>query len=74
MGDSGGPVARFDGRRYVLVGIIERASNPHPTKACGHLTHYVSVGGYGGWTDAAATASPEGTRMPRRAKTRRRTR
>jgi hypothetical protein len=39
MGDSGGPVARFDGRRYVLVAIVERASNPHPTRACGHLTH-----------------------------------
>jgi len=27
MGDSGGPVAKFDGKRYVLVGIVERVSN-----------------------------------------------
>ncbi len=46
MGDSGGPVARFDGRHYVLVGIIERASHPSPTRACGDLTHYTSVGGW----------------------------
>src|SRR5256884_4859413 len=26
-GDSGGPVAKFDGKRYVLVGIVERVSN-----------------------------------------------
>src|SRR5215470_11027349 len=47
MGDSGGPVARFNGRRYVLVSIIERASNPSPTRACGDRTHYVAVGGLG---------------------------
>jgi len=51
MGDSGGPVARFDGRRYLLVRIIERASNPSPTRACGDRTHYVSVGGLSAWSD-----------------------
>ena len=60
MGDSGGPVARFDGRQYVLVGIIERASNPSPTRACGDRTHYVSVGGLSSWsgTTAARTDAP----------------
>jgi secreted trypsin-like serine protease len=57
MGDSGGPVARFDGRRYVLVGIIDRASNPSPTRACGYLTHYVSMGGFGSWFGAPTTAA-----------------
>jgi hypothetical protein len=56
MGDSGGPVARFDGRRFVLVGIVERVSNYAGVGACGFLTHYSSVGG--GSTIAAA---PEGT-------------
>ena len=45
MGDSGGPVARFDGRRYVLVGIVERVSNYSGIGACGFLTHYSTVGG-----------------------------
>jgi hypothetical protein len=63
MGDSGGPVARFDGRRYVLVGIIERASHPSPTRACGDLTHFTAVGGSffsSSFSDvkAAAAASP----------------
>lgn len=47
LGDSGGPVAVFDGSRYMLVGIIERASHPSPHRGCGHLTHYVPVGGMG---------------------------
>lgn len=45
MGDSGGPVARFDGKRYVLVGIVERVSNYSGIGACGFLTHYSSFGG-----------------------------
>jgi trypsin len=45
MGDSGGPVARFDGKRYVLVGIVERVSNYAGIGACGFLTHYSTVGG-----------------------------
>ncbi len=67
MGDSGGPVARFDGRRFVLVGIIERASNPSPTRACGYLTHYASVGGLRPWS-GAETAAVRGDRAspPRR--------
>jgi hypothetical protein len=62
LGDSGGPVARLDGSRYVLVGIIERASHPSPTRACGHLTHYTAVSGsllsssLTGATQRAATA------------------
>jgi Trypsin len=45
MGDSGGPVAKFDGHRYVLVGIVERVSNYAGVGACGFLTHFSSVGG-----------------------------
>jgi secreted trypsin-like serine protease len=45
MGDSGGPVAKFDGKRYVLVGIVERVSNYAGIGACGFLTHYSSVSG-----------------------------
>jgi hypothetical protein len=56
MGDSGGPVARFDGKRYVLVGIVERVSNYAGIGACGFLTHYSSVSGSG-----AYAAAPEGT-------------
>jgi hypothetical protein len=56
MGDSGGPVAKFDGKRYVLVGIVERVSNYAGIGACGFLTHYSSVGG--GSTYASA---PTGT-------------
>jgi len=56
MGDSGGPVARFDGKRYVLVGIVERVSNYAGIGACGFLTHYSSVSGVPG-----APSAPEGT-------------
>jgi hypothetical protein len=56
MGDSGGPVARFDGKRYVLVGIVERVSNYAGIGACGYLTHYSTVG------SAYAAAAPEGVR------------
>ena len=45
MGDSGGPVARFDGKRYVLVGIVERVSNYSGIGACGFLTHFSTIGG-----------------------------
>jgi secreted trypsin-like serine protease len=72
MGDSGGPVARHDGRRYVLVGIIERASNPSPTRACGDLTHYVSVGGFGAWSgEATAARGDEPVRSRHRVRIRR---
>jgi hypothetical protein len=39
FGDSGGAVLR-NGK---LVGVITRASHPHPAIACGHLTHYAPV-------------------------------
>ena len=39
FGDSGGAVIR-NGK---LVGVITRASHPHPVIACGHLTHYAPV-------------------------------
>ena len=55
LGDSGGPVARFDGNSYTLVGIINRASHPSPTRACGHLTHFVAVGGAGSGADPAVS-------------------
>jgi hypothetical protein len=38
-GDSGGAVLR----NGALVGVITRASHPHPSKVCGHLTHYAPV-------------------------------
>ena len=56
MGDSGGPVAKFDGKRYVLVGIVERVSNYAGVGACGFLTHYSSVSGVG-----TVASAPEGT-------------
>jgi len=56
MGDSGGPVAKFDGKRYVLVGIVERVSNYAGIGACGFLTHFSSVSGV---TNVAS--APEGT-------------
>jgi hypothetical protein len=65
MGDSGGPVARFDGSRYVLVGIIERASHPSPTRACGDLTHYTSVSG--SWLSSSfAGTTPTAASVPTR--------
>ena len=54
MGDSGGPVAKFDGKRYVLVGIVERVSNYAGVGACGFLTHFSAVSG--GATYASAPA------------------
>jgi hypothetical protein len=39
FGDSGGAVLR----NGALVGVITRASHPHPVIACGHLTHYAPV-------------------------------
>lgn len=56
MGDSGGPVAKFDGKRYVLVGIVERVSNYAGIGACGFLTHFSSVSG----NSAVAAAPPAG--------------
>jgi secreted trypsin-like serine protease len=56
MGDSGGPVAKFDGKRYVLVGIVERVSNYAGIGACGFLTHYSSVSGV-----SNLASVPEGT-------------
>jgi hypothetical protein len=64
LGDSGGPVAQFDGSQYVLVGIIDRASHPSPHRACGHLTHFVSVGGFG--FAAGADANPAAAARPAR--------
>jgi len=56
MGDSGGPVAKFDGKRYVLVGIVERVSNYAGIGACGFLTHFSSVSGV-----SNVASVPEGT-------------
>jgi len=56
MGDSGGPVAKFDGRRFVLVGIVERVSNYAGVGACGFLTHFSSVSG-----NSAVASAPTGT-------------
>jgi hypothetical protein len=64
MGDSGGPVARFDGKRYVLVGIVERVSNYSGIGACGFLTHYSTFGGVPSYAEAPANsrATSEPTR------------
>ncbi|MGZ5830002.1 MAG: trypsin-like serine protease [Xanthobacteraceae bacterium] len=56
MGDSGGPVAKFDGKRYVLVGIVERVSNYAGVGACGFLTHFSAVSG-----NSTYASAPEGT-------------
>lgn len=58
MGDSGGPVAQFDGSQYFLVGIIDRASHPSPSRACGHLTHYVAAGSFSSATSVTASPRP----------------
>jgi len=57
MGDSGGPVAKFDGKRYVLVGIVERVSNYAGVGACGFLTHFSAVSG----NSTYASSAPAGT-------------
>lgn len=63
MGDCGGSVAQFDGERYVLPGIVDRASHPSPTRARGHLTHFVAVAD--SWSPPATAA--ESSSPPRRA-------
>jgi hypothetical protein len=57
MGDSGGPVAKFDGKRYVLVGIVERVSNYAGIGACGFLTHFSAVSGSSNFAAAPAGES-----------------
>ena len=64
MGDSGGPVARFDGTRYVLVGIVERVSNYAGVGACGFLTHFSAVSGASSF--ASAPAAGQQASEPRR--------
>src|ERR1043165_1398841 len=58
MGDSGGPVAKHDGKRFVLVGIVERVSNYAGIGACGFLTHYSSVSGSSNVASAPESATP----------------
>ena len=58
-GRLGGPVAKFDGKRYVLVGIVERVSNYAGIGACGFLTHFSAVSGSSNFASApAATRQP----------------
>jgi hypothetical protein len=64
MGDSGGPVARYDGKKFVLVGIVDRASNIVGNRACGYLTHYATVSGIN--TTVAAATPVEATVAPRK--------
>lgn len=68
MGDSGGPVAKFDGKRYVLVGIVERVSNYAGIGACGFLTHFSAVSGGASYASAPAgeTRQASEPRDPRR--------
>jgi len=68
MGDSGGPVAKFDGKRYVLVGIVERVSNYAGVGACGFLTHFSAVSGSSSYASAPAgeTRQASEPRAPRR--------
>lgn len=65
MGDSGGPVAKFDGKRYVLVGIVERVSNYAGIGACGFLTHFSAVSGASSFASAPA-GSTQVVSEPRR--------
>jgi hypothetical protein len=67
-GDSGGAVVR----NGMLIGIITRASHPHPRKVCGHLTHYVPVIATGAGPLPAQAAATLVTRIAtRRVKSRR---
>lgn len=72
MGDSGGPVAKFDGKRYVLVGIVERVSNFAGVGACGFLTHFSSVSGASNYANVPAGATEVVAEQPRRASSRKR--
>ncbi len=71
FGDSGGAVLR-NGK---LVGVITRASHPHPVIACGHLTHYapvvatphVELHPHDGFEVSAAPRNPQRRLMYRRA-------
>src|SRR3954468_20737133 len=65
MGDSGGPVAKFDGKRYVLVGIVERVSNYAGIGACGFLTHFSAVAGGNAVASAPAGTTREAASDPR---------
>ena len=65
MGDSGGPVAKFDGTRYVLVGIVERVSNYAGVGACGFLTHFSAVSGGGSYASAAPAGETRQASEPR---------
>jgi len=67
MGDSGGPVAKFDGKRYVLVGIVERVSNYAGIGACGFLTHFSAVSGASSYASAPAGDSRQASE-PRHAR------
>ena len=64
MGDLGGPVPKFDGKRYVLVGIVERVSNYEGIGACGFLTHFSAVSGSSNY--ASAPAGSQQASEPRR--------
>src|SRR3954469_22339956 len=65
MGDSGGPVSKFDGKRYVLVGIVERVSNYAGIGACGFLTHFSAVSGNSTYASAPAGTTRQASE-PRR--------
>jgi Trypsin len=65
MGDSGGPVAVYDGRRYHLVGIIDRASYPSSPRACGYYTIFIAVGGPLFGSFFAAQTPPQQSPPPR---------
>lgn len=73
FGDSGGAVLR----NGALVGVITRASHPHPVIACGHLTHYAPVVAtplveyhpHDGFEVSAAPRNPQRRLMYRRAAT-----
>jgi hypothetical protein len=67
MGDSGGPVAKFDGKRYVLVGIVERVSNYAGVGACGFLTHFSAVSGNSNIASAPAGESRQASEPRTRA-------
>jgi len=70
FGDSGGAVLR----NGELVGVITRASHPHPVIACGHLTHYAPIVAtppaeyhpHDGYEVSAAPRNPQRRLMVRR--------
>jgi secreted trypsin-like serine protease len=48
-GDSGGPVFRDDGGRFVIVGVVSWSTGPNNSEGCGGLTGVTPLSLYRGW-------------------------